>query len=172
MRQAFSDQWRWIFELRERPVLALQGAGVSLFEVRGLDKASLGEWLLAEAPQGHEAQWRYAGDELKRVYQWLGGGQGEHAHPLATQLLIEVARGRKISPVAALRGVLDSVEDRIDAALLADLYDKVLAPNEQRVLQALALYRSASALRARGHTPATRSGCQPGRRGAGASVDG
>ena len=143
LRRAFSGQWRWIFELRERPVQILQGAGISLFEVRGLDKASLGEWLSAEAPDGQAAQWRYTGDELKRVYQWLGGGQGEHAHPLATQILIEVARGRQISPVAALRGVLDSVEEDIGGKLLADLYDNVLAPNERRMLQALAMYRNA-----------------------------
>lgn len=143
MRRAFSGQWRWIFELRERPAQVLQGAGISTFEVRGLDKASLGEWLLADAPKGQEAHWRYTGDELKCIYQWLGGGQGEHAHPLATQILIEVARARQIAPVAALRGVLDSVEEGIDAKLLADLYDNVLAPNEQRMLQALALYRNA-----------------------------
>jgi energy-coupling factor transporter ATP-binding protein EcfA2 len=143
MRRAFSGRWRWVFELRERPVQALQGAGISHFEVRGLDKASLGEWLMAEAPKGREAEWHYTGDELKRVYQWLGGGMGEHAHPLATQILIEVARGKKISPRAALHGVLDSVEDGIDGKLLADLYDNVLAPNEQKMLQALALYRNA-----------------------------
>ena len=143
MRQAFTGRWRWIFELRERPVQALQGSGISPIEVRGLDKATLGEWLFASAPAGQEAQWRYTGDELRRVYQWLGGGQGEHAHPLATQILIEVARGRQISPLAALRGVMDIVEEGIDGKLLADLYDSVLATNEQRMLQALALYRYA-----------------------------
>ena len=62
---------------------------------------------------------------------------------MATQILIEVARGRQISPVAALRGVLDSVEEDIGGKLLADLYDNVLAPNERRMLQALAMYRNA-----------------------------
>lgn len=143
LRKAFPSRWRWVFEMRERPVAALLGENVRTFEVPGLDRQALGEWLAAEAPPGEEANWRYSGDQLRAMYQWLGGGGGQHAHPLATSLLVEVALAHGVTPFVALRNVLGTVEGRIELALLADLYHNVLQPHEQRLLQALALYRSA-----------------------------
>ncbi|MDP3225462.1 MAG: hypothetical protein Q8M96_20190, partial [Rubrivivax sp.] len=95
LRKALGQRWRWVLELREKPSAALQGAGVMVLEVPGIDRTGLAEWLLASAPPGQEVHWRYSGDELKRLYQWLGNRRDEDrsqaAKPLATRLLIEVA---------------------------------------------------------------------------------
>lgn len=147
LRKALGQRWRWVLELREKPGAALHGAEVLTLEVPGIDRAGLAAWLQASAPAGQEAGWRYSGDELKRLYQWLGNRRDEDrsqaANPLATRLLIEVATARNSMPVEVLRRLLSTVEQRVDAALLADLYDTVLNPQERDLLNAVALYRDA-----------------------------
>jgi predicted MPP superfamily phosphohydrolase len=143
LQSALGPLWRWVFEFRERPARGLLDADAAECEVPGLDKASLAECLEHGAPPGREAEWRYGGKDLKGIYQWLGGGQGGQAHPLAIQLLIEVARGHDETPLKALRRHLGDFEQKIEERLLGDLYNHVLSAPEQRMLQALALYRSA-----------------------------
>ncbi|WPC67075.1 metallophosphoesterase [Rhodoferax ferrireducens] len=141
-RIAFSDRFHWFFELRERPGTPdLLGSTSHEEEVPGLDRTSLGECLKDAAPPGQQAAWTYNGDRLKQLYQWLGGGHGHQAHPLAIQLLIEVARGRQCTPLEALQQLPRMAEQRIEEALLGDLYSEVLSSSERTLLQALSLYR-------------------------------
>lgn len=140
--QAFSDRLHWFFELRERPVhLGLLGFTCHQEEVPGLDRNSLAQYLREAAPAGKEVEWTYTGDELKRLYQWLGGGQGEQAHPLATRLLIEVALGKQLNPCEALTQLHREAQQRLEDALLVDLYQSVLSDQERKLLQAMSLYR-------------------------------
>lgn len=141
LQAALGTQWHWVLELRERPAIGLLGASASECEVPGLDKSSLADCLIHGAPAG--ADWGYSGDQLKGLYQWLGGGHGKQAHPLAIQLLIEVARGRNETPLEALKRHRGDFEQKLEERLLGDLYANVLSPPEQRMFQALALYRSA-----------------------------
>jgi len=143
LQAALGTQWHWIFELRERPQRGLWSADAEECQVPGLDKASLAECLAHAAPPGKEAEWRYTGNELKRIYQWLGIGHGGQAHTQATQLLIEVARGHGETPRQALERHLGVFEESVEAQLLGDLYNNVLNDAERRLLQALALYRTA-----------------------------
>ncbi|MDP4567960.1 metallophosphoesterase [Pseudomonas sp. LPH60] len=140
LRKAFAN-WYWIFELRERPEPGSFGADCHLEEVPGLDKLSLSEFLNASAPSGQESEWSYSGQNLKSLYQWLGGGHGQQAHPLATRLLIEVAYGKKQSPWRVYQHLRQELLGKVEEGLLGELYRKVLAPKERDLLQALALYR-------------------------------
>lgn len=142
LQTALGMQWHWVLELRERPPKGLIGECSCECEVSGLDKTSLAACLIDAAPAGRETDWTYTGHNLKSIYQWLGGGHGDQAHPQAIQLLIEVARGCKETPLEVLdrhRGVL---EEEIEGKLLGDLYFNVLNPYEQNMLQALSLYRT------------------------------
>ncbi len=143
LQDALGMQWHWVLEFRERPSPELLGASAAGVEVPGLDRASLANCLADGAPAGHEAEWRYSGPQLKSIYQWLGGGHGKQAHPLAIQLLIEVARGRNETPLQALNRHRVEFEQKIEERLLGDLYTNVLSAREQHMLRALALYRSA-----------------------------
>ena len=136
-------QWHWVLEFRERPASELLGTVAGDVEVPGLDRASLADCLAHGAPAGREAAWRYSGNQLKGIYQWLGGGHGKQAHPLAIQLLIEVARGRNETPLEALTRHRGDFEQKIEERLLGDLYNNVLSAPEQHLIRALALYRSA-----------------------------
>ena len=107
-----------------------------------IQDTALGDCLAHGAPAGREAEWRYRGGRLKRIYQWLGGGHGGRAHPLATQLLIEVARGRDETPLEVLERHRADFDRKIEV-LFGDLYANVLSDQEQHLIQALALYRSA-----------------------------
>ncbi len=135
-------QWNWVFELRERPPQGLLGSSASKCEVLGLTKTSLGQCLADAAPNGQESDWNYSGIQLKQIYQWLGGGHGEQAHPLAIQFLIEVARGRNETPRDVLLRHREDVTQRVEDKLLDDLYHNVLSNAEQRLIKALALYRN------------------------------
>ncbi|WP_306546645.1 metallophosphoesterase [Desulfobulbus sp.] len=135
-------QWNWVFELRERPPRGLLGSSASECEVLGLTKTSLGQCLADAAPKGQESDWTYSGIQLKQIYQWLGGGHGEQAHPLAIQFLIEVARGRNETPRDVLLRHREDVTQRVEDKLLDDLYHNVLSDAEQRLIKALALYRN------------------------------
>jgi Flp pilus assembly protein TadD/predicted phosphodiesterase len=143
LQAVLGTQWRWVFELRERPVRGLWSTQAEECEVPGLDKASLGDCLAHAAPPDEEAEWCYQGDKLKRIYQWLGGGHGGQAHTQAAQLLIEVARGHGETPMQALERHLDDFEKSVEKGLLHDLYSNVLNDAERHLLQALALYRTA-----------------------------
>lgn len=147
LRSTMGTRWRWVLEMREKPGVALSGAGTLAIEVPGIDRAGLAEWLVCSAPAGQEDGWRYSGDELKRLYQWLGNRREEDrsqaANPMAIRLMIEVATAHRTTPMQVLRRLLNTVEQRVDAALLADLYDTVLNPDERELLNALALYRDA-----------------------------
>lgn len=140
LRKAF-PKWYWIFELRERPEPGSFGVDCHLEEVLGLDRPSLSEFLKASAPVGEESAWSYSGQNLKSLYQWLGGGHGQQAHPLATRLLIEVAHGQKKSPWQVYQHLRQELLGKVEEGLLGELYHKVLTNNERDLLQTLSLYR-------------------------------
>lgn len=142
LQAAFGTRWHWILELRERPPKNLFASVGSLFEVPGLDKASLSEWLADAAPAACKADWTYKGDELKSIYQWLGTGHDNRAHPLATQILIEVAGSLDELPLDVLRRHREHLDQGIENRLLGDLYANVLSEREQQLIQAVALYRA------------------------------
>jgi Flp pilus assembly protein TadD/energy-coupling factor transporter ATP-binding protein EcfA2 len=143
LRNVLGSKWHWVLELRERPPEGLMGKGSVEFEIPGLDKSSLSECIAFSAPQGQAEAWTYQSDNLRRLYQWLGGGHGEQAHPLATRLLIEVARGLQLTPLQVRDRHINDVAQKVEDMLLRDLFENILSPSEQRLLQALALYRDA-----------------------------
>lgn len=140
LRIAF-PKWYWIFELRERPEPGIFGTDCHYGEVPGLDKPTLAEFIRANAPAGLEREWSYSGQNLKSLYQWLGGGHGQQAHPLAIRLLIEVAHGQKQSPWQVYQYLRQELLGKVEEGLLGELYSKVLTKEERVLLQALALYR-------------------------------
>ena len=140
MQLALGTQWHWLLELRERPPLGVFGTQC---EVPGLDKASLSEWLIEAAPAGSEADWTYKGDQLRAIYQWLGTGHANRAHPLATQILVEVAHGLNETPLQVLQRHREHLDQGIENRLLGDLYANVLGSDEQNLICGLALYRTA-----------------------------
>lgn len=141
LQKAYVKSWPIVLELRERPPKGLLGADALECEVPGLDKDALGQALADATPEGMEADWCLKGDQLKRVYGWLGGGGGKQAHPLALSLLIEVGRANREAPLAVL--ARQEVSDKIETALLDDLINNVLSAQERKLMQALALYRVA-----------------------------
>jgi tetratricopeptide (TPR) repeat protein len=142
LQRVVGDQWGWIFELRERPPQGLFPKGTAV-EVTGLDKDSLREWLANSAPDTDNTDWQISGNDLRAMYQWLGGGQGHQAHPFATRLLIDVALGLGVSPMEVRQRFLKQAEDQVEQFLLADLFNHVLSDSEQKLLLALSLYRGA-----------------------------
>ncbi|UUY09762.1 hypothetical protein LRS11_06930 [Pseudomonas sp. J452] len=143
LQTALGTRWHWVLELRERPPKGLFGSLAAPIEIPGLDKDSLRACLAEAAPQDQTAEWRYSGGQLKRIYGWLGGGHGNQAHPLAIQLLIEVARGRNETPLNVLERHIGDFEKKVEDVLIDDLYRNVLCATERQLIQTLALYRSA-----------------------------
>ncbi|MDX8126680.1 metallophosphoesterase [Methylomonas sp. OY6] len=142
LQAALGVQWHWLLELRERPPKHFFANIANDCEITGLDKTSIQEWFKDAAPPEVADSWSYSGDELKRIYQWLGGGHGGNAHTLATQLLIQVACELAETPLQVLQRHRDRFEDGIDNLLLDDLYHKVLSDAERKLMQTFALYRS------------------------------
>lgn len=129
--------WSWVFEFREHPPEELRQ---SSFEVPGLNKEALAHWFEAAAPEGQRQDWTLSGDRLRAMYQWLGGGHGQQAHPLATSLLIEVALGTRETPLQVRQRLIAEPNRQLEN-LLSDLFENVLSEAERRLLLALSLYR-------------------------------
>lgn len=129
--------WNWVFEFREHPP---EDFKQSSFEVPGLNKEALADWFEAAAPDGQRQDWILSGDRLRAMYQWLGGGHGQQAHPLATSLLIEVALGTRATPLQVRQRLIAEPNRQIEN-LLSDLFENVLSESERRLLLALSLYR-------------------------------
>lgn len=132
-----SGKWIWIFEFREHPPETLRHHAT---EIPGLDKQALSQWLEAVAPDEQRQEWILAGDRLKALYQWLGGGHGQQAHPLATSLLIEVALGTHSTPLQVRQRLVSEPAQQVEN-LLSDLFNNVLSESERSLLLAIGLYR-------------------------------
>lgn len=137
LERVTAGQWSWVFEFREHPPEEWRQPA---FEVPGLDKEALAKWFEAAAPEGQKQDWALAGDRLRAMYQWLGGGHGQQAHPLATSLLIEVALGTHSTPLQVRQRLISEPARQIEN-LLFDLFENVLSEAERQLLLALCLYR-------------------------------
>ncbi|WP_080925939.1 AAA family ATPase [Pseudomonas chlororaphis] len=135
--------WKWVYELSEKPEEGSFGRDCTIQEIPGLDRAGLASLLAARAPKEQKAEWTYTGNNLKALYQWLGGGQGGTAHTLAIELLATIALERKSSPLAVYQNLRNEVIERLDEKLLGIIHDEILGNAEQTLLKALALYRNA-----------------------------
>ena len=133
-----SGKWSWVFEFREHPPEELRQ---SAFEVPGLDKEALAKWFEAVAPEDQRQDWILSGDRLRAMYQWLGGGHGQQAHPLATSLLVEVALGTRATPLQVRQRLISEPTRQIEN-LLSDVFENVLDGPERRLFLALGLYRN------------------------------
>ncbi|MBP5066011.1 AAA family ATPase [Pseudomonas chlororaphis] len=142
LSQAFPD-WKWAYELSEKPEEGSFGRDCAIQEIPGLDRAGLASLLAARAPQAQKAEWTYSGNNLRALYQWLGGGQGGTAHTLAIELLATIAAEKKSSPLAVYQNLRHEVIERLDEKLLSIIHDEILGNAEQRLLKVLALYRNA-----------------------------
>jgi tetratricopeptide (TPR) repeat protein len=129
--------WSWVFEFREHPPEEFRQ---SAFEIPGLNREALAHWFKAAAPDGQRQDWTLSGDRLRAMYQWLGGGHGQQAHPLATSLLIEVALGTHATPLQVRQRLISEPNRQIEN-LLSDLFENVLSEAERRLFLALSLYR-------------------------------
>jgi len=142
LSQAFPD-WKWVYELSEKPEEGSFGRDCALQEIPGLDRAGLASLLAARAPQEQRAEWTYTGNNLRALYQWLGGGQGGTAHTLAIELLATIAAEKQSSPLAVYQNLRHEVIERLDEKLLGIIHDEILGDAEHRLLKVLALYRNA-----------------------------
>ncbi|HRD97400.1 MAG TPA: TIR domain-containing protein [Rubrivivax sp.] len=138
LERVTAGKWNWIFEFREHPPDEWRPAA---FEVPGLDKEALAKWFEAAAPEEQRQDWALSGDRLRAMYQWLGGGHGQQAHPLATSLLIEVALGTHSTPLQVRQRLISEPARQIEN-LLSDLFENVLSEAERQLLLALGLYRN------------------------------
>lgn len=139
--QAFPE-WKWIFEMSEKPEAASFDRDCIIEEVPGIDKNGLLNMLTGAAPRNNKGQWSYSGIKLTALYQWLGGGHGGTAHTLAAELLVTVAREQGSSPYVVFEHLRGEVIERLDEKLLSILYDGVLGIPERKLLKLLALYRN------------------------------
>ncbi|MGE5468946.1 MAG: metallophosphoesterase [Ignavibacteria bacterium] len=141
--KAWGGRWRIVLEMRERPPPGLLGRDTVECEISGLKRESLARYLESQAPPGEAALWRYGGNDLRALHGWLGVDHGGQAHPLASRLLVQVALGRKESPLETFKRHRQEAVAEVEKGLLADLYDNVLTEGERRFLDAVALYRHA-----------------------------
>jgi tetratricopeptide (TPR) repeat protein len=141
MSQAFPE-WKWVFELNEKPEAGSFSRDCTIEEVPGLDKEGLSGLLAGCAPSGSQGLWSYSGIKLTALYQWLGGGQGGTAHTLAAELLATVAREQGSSPYDVFQNLRGKVIERLDETLLSILHDEVLGIPERKLLKVLSLYRN------------------------------
>jgi len=139
---AFPD-WKWVYELNEKPSDGSIGSDFPTLEIPGLDKAGLAELLAGSAPPDRKAEWTYTGPNLKALFQWLGGGHGGAAHTLAAELLATVAREQSRTPLQVYRDLRQELIDRLDERLLGILHNEVLGAAERSLLKVIALYRKA-----------------------------
>ena len=139
--RAVRPNWQWIFELREKPQPGLVPK-TNILEVPGLDMKTLGQLLQDATPEGLEP-WKYNRHDLKGIYQWLGGGHQKQAHPLAIQLLVEIAKATNTSPKQVKLRHVENFDGQLEEVLLNDLYNNVLNKNEQDFFATMALYRQA-----------------------------
>lgn len=134
--------WKFIFELNEKVDDGSFGIDCQLYEVPGLDKSGFAQLLIESAPLGQKGEWTYSGNNLKALYQWLGGGHGGTAHTLAAELLASIAREKRSTPWDVYQTIRQDVIDRLDEKLLSILHDEIIGDSERSLLRILALYRN------------------------------
>lgn len=135
-------EWKLVYELNEELDEGSFGSNCQLIEVPGLDKKGLADLLAAGADEENKEAWIYTGNNLKSLFQWLGGGHGGTAHIFAAELLVAIAREKKSCPWSVYQTLRQEVIDRLDERLLGMLHDEVLSESERTLLKVLALYRN------------------------------
>lgn len=114
-------------------------AGLSSYEVSGLPKQALAEYLAN--PPGLTEGWTLNGDQRTYLFSRLGGGHGRGAHAYGLALLVRLAAEKSTSPYDVLRQYPEDYAQALYDKLFRDLYENVLTAEERELLFACSLYR-------------------------------
>ena len=123
-----------VLETRERPE-----GGLSSYEVAGLPKAVLAEYLAH--PPGLAQGWNLNSDQRTYLFTRLGGGHGRGAHAYGLDLLVRLAAEKSTTPYEVLKQYPDDYAEALYDKLFRDLYENVLGEGERTLLFACSLYR-------------------------------
>jgi calcineurin-like phosphoesterase family protein len=126
-----------VLETREAPA----DTNLSAVEACGLPENALKEYMAAP-PGIDSASWLLSRDQRRYVFQRLGGGHGRGAHAYGLFLLAQLAAGKGVSPYDILRLFPSDYEEELYEKLFREFYEKVLQPDERRLLFACSLYRN------------------------------
>lgn len=124
-------------ETREAPA----DPNLATVEACGLPENALKEYMAAP-PGIDNASWRLNRDQRHYVFSRLGGGHGRGAHAYGLFLLVQLAAGKGISPYEILKQFPTEYAEELYEKLFREFYDKVLQPEERRLLFACSLYRN------------------------------
>ena len=133
---ATKRRWKWLFELREVPQAGVFHRDTVSVEVEGLSSSELKQLLDRNSRPGT----LLTGDALKRIFAWLGGGHGHKANTFAAKLLATLANAKQVAADELFIRLRGSVEESVEAQLLAGLWEDVLSPSERSMLSAVSLY--------------------------------
>lgn len=124
-------------ETREAPA----DPNLATIEACGLPENALKEYMAA--PPGIEnTSWLLNRDQRHYVFSRLGGGHGRGAHAYGLYLLVQLAAGKGVSPYEMLKQFPTEYAAELYEKLFREFYDKVLQPEERRLLFACSLYRN------------------------------
>jgi calcineurin-like phosphoesterase family protein len=124
-------------ETREAPA----DPNLATIEACGLPENALKEYMAAP-PGIDNASWRLNRDQRHYVFSRLGGGHGRGAHAYGLFLLVQLAVGKGLSPYEILKQFPTEYAEELYEKLFREFYDKVLQPEERRLLFACSLYRN------------------------------
>ncbi|MDP3700153.1 MAG: metallophosphoesterase [Hylemonella sp.] len=124
-------------ETREAPA----DPNLATVEACGLSENALKEYMAAP-PGIDNASWILNRDQRHYVFSRLGGGHGRGAHAYGLFLLVQLAAGKRVSPYAILKQFPTEYAEELYEKLFREFYDKVLQPDERRLLFACSLYRN------------------------------
>ncbi len=125
-----------VLETRETPT----DPNLATIEACGLPENALKEYMADPGVEG--TSWELGRDQRRYVFQRLGGGHGRGAHAYGLFLLVQLAAGKEMSPYEVLKQFPDAYAEELYEKLFREFYDKVLQPEERRLLFVCSLYRN------------------------------
>jgi tetratricopeptide (TPR) repeat protein len=139
----YAPRTRLVLESREAPPQNLLPPDLcKVIRVNGLDRESVQAFFQHPFRDEPTKGWVLSDEEADIVYRRLGGNEKQgRAHPLGMVLLAQVAGGLEDTPAQILKRHEREFAGKLEEALFADLYNRVLKESERRVLRLCALYR-------------------------------
>jgi tetratricopeptide (TPR) repeat protein len=114
------------------------------FKIKGIEKRGLKAYLMDRSPNKSDTEWELTSEVIGYIYDRLGGSdEREGAHPLAMELVADLAVDYSTTPSEVLNRHEDKLTEDLNRALLGEIYESVLSSSQRHLLRICSLYRTA-----------------------------